>query len=133
MASLGRARKTGGPTNGGGDGRQLRQALDAAERKLADADSRKTRAVTRATAELRRENEMLEAHLTRLVQEIGQMKTIVDRVERSEQEIRARDLRITELEEELERLRQALKSGRPTAIAAAAAAQAARPRRSPRR
>ena len=69
---------------------------------------------------------MLEAQLTRLVQEIGQLRFVVDRVNALEQQLRTKDLRIAEAEAEMERLRAALSSGRPTAMAAAAASQAAR-------
>lgn len=69
---------------------------------------------------------MLEAQLTRLVQEIGQLRFVVDRVQQLERELREKDLRISEAEAETDRLREALNSGRPTARAAAAASQAAR-------
>src|SRR4051794_31641677 len=52
--------------------RALKRSLTAAEEKATDADAKRNRAVARATASLRRENESLEAHLTVLVQEIGQ-------------------------------------------------------------
>jgi predicted RNase H-like nuclease (RuvC/YqgF family) len=122
MAETSRPRKTTRTASRDVETRQLRRALEEAEEKLRECEARRTRAVARATVELRRENDMLEAQLTRLVQEIGQMRAIVDRVERVEREARAKDLRIAELEADIDRLRQALESGRPTAIAAAAAA-----------
>lgn len=125
MASTRRARKAAGdaPTS---DVADLQKDLAQARRKLESADTRKERAVNRATASLRKENEMLEAQLTRLVQEIGQLRFVVDRVQVLETELRGKDLRIAEVEAETERLRAALNSGRPTAMAAAAASQAAR-------
>lgn len=72
--------------------------------------------------ELRRENEMLEEQLTRLVQEIGHLKFLTERSDLLEREAKERDQRIAELSADVERLRATLSSGRPTALAAAAAA-----------
>ena len=104
----------------------LQRELEETRKKLEAADATKSRAVSRGTAKLRKENEMLEAQLTRLVKEIGQMRFVVDRVPQLERELRAKDLQISEIEAEADRLREALNSGRPTARAAAAASQAAR-------
>lgn len=126
MAVKGRSRREAPspkPTAGAG---RLQKELDQARRKLESAETRKTRAVARATAELRKENEMLEAQLTRLVQEIGQLRFVVDRVTQLEREVRGKDLRIGELTAEVERLQAAFASARPTAMAAAAASRAAR-------
>jgi len=79
--------------------RALKRALAAAEEKANDADAKRTRAVNRATAALRRENEALEAHLTLLVQEIGQIKHLIDRVPKLETDLRARDLQLAEREQ----------------------------------
>ncbi len=105
---------------------ELKKALADVRRKLDSAEATKSRAISRSTARLRKENDMLEAQLTRLVQEIGQLRFVVDRVQQLERELRAKDLRISEAEAETDRLRDALNSGRPTARAAAAASQAAR-------
>jgi len=104
----------------------LQRELTEARKKLESAEATKTRAISRSTARLRKENEALEAQLTRLVQEIGQLRFVVDRVQQLERELRAKELRISEAEAETDRLREALNSGRPTARAAAAASQAAR-------
>lgn len=104
----------------------LQKELAEARKKLETAEATKTRAISRSTARLRKENEALEAQLTRLVQEIGQLRFVVDRVQQLEREVRAKELRISEAEAETARLRDALNSGRPTARAAAAASQAAR-------
>ena len=118
--------------------RALKRGLTAAEEKANDADARRTRAVTRATATLRRENESLEAHLTLLVQEIGQIKHVIDRVPRLEADLRSRDLQLAEREQawqsersmlqaEIERLRPSshrAAAGAKTGLAAAAAASA---------
>ncbi len=125
MASTRRARKSpSGPSPT--DAAALQKELNRARRELVDAEERKVRAVARETARLRKENEMLEAQLTRMVQEIGELRFVVDRVHALEQEVRRRDARLAEADAELERLRAALDSGRPTAIAAAAASRAAR-------
>jgi len=105
---------------------ELQKALAAARRKLESAEARKARAVNRATAELRSENDMLEAQLTRVVQEIGQLRFVVDRVTQLEREVRVKDLRIGQLEAEVERLQAALASARPTAMAPALDSRAAR-------
>jgi hypothetical protein len=118
--------------------RALKRALALAEEKANDADARRTRAVSRATATLRRENESLEAHLTLLVQEIGQIKHLIDRVPRLEADVRARDLQLAErerawlaeraaLEGEIARLHRKIEKGAPgakTVLAAAAGARA---------
>jgi chromosome segregation ATPase len=118
--------------------RALKRALAAAEEKANDADARRARAISRATAALRRENETLEAQLTLLVQEIGQIKHLIDRVPALETELRVHDLQLAEreqawaaergqLEAELTRLKGALTrngTGARTAMAAAAAAAA---------
>jgi len=118
--------------------RALKRALAAAEEKASDADAKRVRAVSRATAALRRENESLEAQLTLLVQEIGQIKHLIDRVPMLETEVRLRDLQLAErerawsgersqLEAEIARLRGASPrggTGSRTAMAAAAAAAA---------
>lgn len=114
------------PTSSGVDVEGLQRELGEVRKKLEAADAAKSRAVSRGTAKLRKENEMLEAQLTRLVQEIGQLRFVVDRVQQLERELREKDLRISEAEAETDRLREALNSGRPTARAAAAASQAAR-------
>jgi chromosome segregation ATPase len=116
--------------------RALKRALALAEEKANDADAKRVRAVNRATATLRRENESLEAHLTLLVQEIGQIKHLIDRVPRLEADLRTRDLQLAEreqtwraerarLEAEVEKL--SARAGRSpagikTALAAAAGA-----------
>ena len=126
MAATRRARGNAGAAPST-DVAALEKELAEARKKLEGADARKERAIARATSALRKENEMLEAQLTRLVREIGQLRFVVDRVQVLETELRGRDLRIAEAEAEVERLRAALSSGRPTAArAAAAAAQAAR-------
>jgi chromosome segregation ATPase len=114
--------------------RALKRALAIAEEKANDADAKRSRAVNRATAALRRENESLEAQLTLLVQEIGQIKHLIDRVPKLETELRARDLQIaererawlaerTELEAEIARLRGlTVEKGASGAKAMAAAA-----------
>jgi len=79
--------------------RALKKALTIAEEKANDADAKRSRAVSRATAALRRENESLEAHLTLLVQEIGQIKHLIDRVPRLEADLRTRDLQLAEREQ----------------------------------
>ena len=104
----------------------LKKEVADLRRKLDRGEENKSRAVARETARLRRENEMLEAQLTRMVQEIGQMRFVVDRVPQLERELRVKDQKIAEAEAEAERIREALNSGRPTARAAAAASQAAR-------
>lgn len=114
--------------------RSLKRALTAAEEKANDADAKRSRAVNRATAALRRENESLEAQLTLLVQEIGLIKHLIDRVPKLETDLRARDLQLAEreqswhaerkrLESELARLRGASEksaTGVKSALAAAA-------------
>lgn len=113
--------------------KSLRRALTLAEEKANDADAKRSRAVNRATAALRRDNDSLEAHLTLLVQEIGQIKHLIDRVPRLEADLRARDLQLAERERswqadraalnaELDRLRAT--SHRPAAKALAAVAAA---------
>ncbi len=72
---------------------------------------------------------MLEEHLSGLVREIGQLKVLSERAELLDLQVRERDERIADLQAEVARLRAAISSGRPTALAAAAAA--ARVRRSP--
>jgi len=118
--------------------RSLKRALAAAEEKANDADAKRTRAVARATAGLRRDNESLEAHLTLLVQEIGQIKHLIDRVPRLEADLRSRDIELAErerrwqadrtaLQAEIERLSSAPHrgaGGARSALAAAAAASA---------
>lgn len=104
----------------------LRKELLRARRQLAEAEAKAERAVERETARLVEENEVLESHLSRLVKEIGEMRFVVDRVRVLEKEIRVRDAQIAETEAELERVRGAMNSGRPTALAAAAASRAAR-------
>ena len=104
----------------------LRRELLRARRQLAEAEAKAERAVERETARLVEENEVLESHLSRLVKEIGEMRFVVDRVRALEKEIRVRDAQIAETEAELERVRGAMNSGRPTALAAAAASRAAR-------
>lgn len=104
----------------------LKKEVADLRRKLDRGEENKSRAVARETARLRRENEMLEAQLTRMVQEIGQMRFVVDRVPQLERELRVKDQKIADAEAETERIREALNSGRPTARAAAAASQAAR-------
>lgn len=79
--------------------RALKRALAAVEEKANDADAKRSRAVSRATSALRRENESLEAQLTLLVQEIGQIKHLIDRVPRLETDLRARDLQLAEREQ----------------------------------
>jgi predicted RNA-binding protein YlqC (UPF0109 family) len=79
--------------------RALKRALALAEEKANDADAKRVRAVNRATATLRRENDSLEAHLTLLVQEIGQIKHLIDRVPRLEADLRTRDLQLAEREQ----------------------------------
>ncbi len=79
--------------------RALKKALTVAEEKANDADAKRARAVGRATATLRRENESLEAQLTLLVQEIGQIKHLIDRVPRLEADLRTRDLQLAEREQ----------------------------------
>jgi hypothetical protein len=88
---------------------------------------------------LRRENESLEAHLTVLVQEIGQIKHLIDRVPRLEADVRSKELQLSERSQawqserasllvEIERLRSAASSSGPRArpaLAAAASASAA--------
>jgi chromosome segregation ATPase len=121
--------------------RALKKALALAEEKANDADAKRSRAVSRATATLRRENESLEAHLTLLVQEIGQIKHLIDRVPRLEADLRTRDLQLAEreqawnaerarLEAEIEKLGgragRVVASVPPPARAAAAAAGAGR-------
>ena len=116
--------------------RALKRALAAAEEKANDADAKRTRAVGRATATLRRENESLEAHLTLLVQEIGLIKHLIDRVPRLEADLRTKDLQIAERERawegertalasELERLRGAANHSNGSGKSARAAAAAA--------
>lgn len=105
---------------------ELQQELESLRKKLERAEANKARAVTRETSRLRKENEMLEAQLTRLVQEMGQLRFVVDRVPQLERELRVKDQQIADAEAEAERIREALNSGRPTARAAAAASQAAR-------
>lgn len=105
---------------------ELKEALREAQEELEKAEARKARAVARGTATLRRENEMLEAQLTRLVQEIGQLRFVADRVSVLERDLRAKDLSLAEVETERDRLQAALDSGRPTARAAAAASRAAK-------
>jgi len=116
--------------------RALKRTLAAAEEKANDADAKRTRAVARATATLRRENESLEAHLTLLVQEIGQIKHLIDRVPRLEAELRGKELQMAErgqawqseraaLVAEAERLRAAAHVSVPGARSARAAAAAA--------
>lgn len=116
--------------------RALKRALALAEEKANDADAKRVRAVNRATATLRRENDSLEAHLTLLVQEIGQIKHLIDRVPRLEADLRTRDLQLAEreqawrverarLEAEVERLSSRAgrgAAGIKTALAAAAGA-----------
>lgn len=124
--------------------RALKRSLAAAEEKiaeadakLADADAKRARAVSRATAALRRDNESLEAHLTLLVQEIGQIKHLIDRVPMLETELRVRDLQLAEreqawlaersaLESEIARQRGSSAKGAAGAKAALAAAAGAR-------
>ncbi|MDG2307029.1 MAG: hypothetical protein P8R42_20750 [Candidatus Binatia bacterium] len=102
------------------------KALAEVRGKLETAQEAKISAVSQSTESLREENEALEERLTEMVQEIGQLRFVVDRVPQLERELRAKDLRIAEAEAETDRLRAALDSGRPTARAAAAASQAAR-------
>jgi hypothetical protein len=78
--------------------RALKRALTLAEEKANDADAKRARAVSRATASLRRDNESLEAQLTLLVQEIGQIKHLIDRVPKLEADLRTRDLQMAERE-----------------------------------
>ena len=117
--------------------RALKRALATAEEKANDADAKRSRAVNRATAALRRENETLEAQLTLLVQEIGQIKHLIDRVPMLETELRVRDMKLAELEQswlaerkqleaEVAKLRSSSGrgTGSKTAMAAAAAAAA---------
>ena len=108
------------------DVEELKESLQKAQEELEKATERKNRAVARGTASLRKDNEMLEAQLTRLVQEIGQLRFVADRVAVLERELRAKDLSLAEMAAERDRLQAALDSGRPTAMAAAAASQAAR-------
>ena len=116
--------------------RALKRALAAAEEKANDADAKRSRAVARATASLRRENESLEAHLTLLVQEIGQVKHVIDRVPRLEADLRTKELQLAErgqawqseraaLLAEIERLRGVAHASAPGARSALAAAAAA--------
>lgn len=116
--------------------RSLKRALATAEQKVGDAEQKRTRAVARATGALKRENESLEAHLTLLVQEIGQIKHLVDRVPRLEADLRAREMQLAErsaawlteraaLLAEIERLRGVTHKGASGARAALAAAAAA--------
>ncbi len=126
MASGRRRRKKRTTPSPPTDVETLQKELADARRRLDEAEATKTRAISRGTARLRKENEMLEVQLTQLVKEIGQLRFVVDRVNQLEGELRAKERRISEAEAETERLSQALKSGRPTARAAAAASQAAR-------
>jgi hypothetical protein len=115
--------------------RALKRTLAVAEEKANDADAKRSRAVSRATASLRRENESLEAHLTLLVQEIGQIKHVVDRVPRLEADLRSRELLLAERSQawqsertsllaEIDRLRGVAHAGAPGARAKLAAAAA---------
>ena len=56
---------------------------------------------------------MLEAQLTRLVKEIGQMRFVVDRVPQLERELRAKDLQISEIEAEADQAAQVTYAFRP--------------------
>ena len=56
------------------------EELVALRKEVETAETRKTRAVNRATKALRAENEELEAHLTHAVKEIGQLRFVLDRV-----------------------------------------------------
>ena len=97
-------------------------------KQLAAADATQERAIASATNALREENEELEAHLTHAVQEIGQLRFVIDRVAGLEKEVRERDHEIGRLQGKVARLEAAVSSGRPTALAAAAAAGAQRSR-----
>jgi hypothetical protein len=117
--------------------RALRRGLAEATAKLGEAEAKRTRAVARATAALRRENETLEAHLTLLVQEIGQIKHIIDRVPRLEADLRAKELQLAERERAWDAERKALQAeitrlaapaeGSPKAARAAAGVAAYEP------
>ncbi len=96
--------------------------LDQLRKEVENAEAKKTRAINRATKALRVENEELEAHLTHAVKEIGQLRFVLEKVVSLEGDVRARDLEIQNLKEEIARLETAVASGRPTALAAAAAA-----------
>lgn len=99
----------------------LRRTLEDVQNRLAASEAGR-RAAQKESEELRRENEMLEEQLVRLVQEIGHLKFLTERSDLLEREAKLRDEKIAELSADVERLRASLASGRPTALAAAAAA-----------
>jgi hypothetical protein len=77
--------------------RALRRTLSEADARLRAAEVRFARAQARLVARHERENEALEAQLTKLVQEIGAAKHIVDRAQMREAELRVAEARIAEL------------------------------------
>lgn len=111
---------------GGGSGKEALRTpsseLAALRKEVEGAESKKTRAINRATKALRVENEELEAHLTHAVKEIGHLRFVLEKVVSLEGEICTRDQEIQSLKDEIMRLEGAVSSGRPTALAAAAAA-----------
>ena len=78
--------------------------LDQLRKEVENAEAKKTRAINRATKALRVENEELEAHLTHAVKEIGHLRFVLEKVVSLEGDVRARDLKIQNLKEEVARL-----------------------------
>jgi len=77
--------------------RALKRTLAEADARLRAAEVRFARAQARLAARHERENEALEAQLTKLVQEIGAAKHIVERAHTLEAELRVAEGRIAEM------------------------------------
>jgi chromosome segregation ATPase len=77
--------------------RALKRALTEADARLRAAEVRFARTQARLVGHHERETEVLEAQLTKLVQEIGAAKHIVDRAQAREGEMRVLEERLAEL------------------------------------
>ncbi|HYC22793.1 MAG TPA: hypothetical protein VEI94_08815 [Candidatus Bathyarchaeia archaeon] len=123
------------PTSPRSEIRALKQALARAQAEAASAGRGRDRAVARVLSKAQREKEALEAQLTKLVQEIGQLRQYAERAQRLEADCRQKDAQIAEqsrrweeeraqLRAEMDRARAASSpGGHPRPAAAEAPAQ----------